>query len=148
MEKFRFELTEEEKGYLKGLVRQCIDQAFEPQGDANIPEPPTDKLRQPFGAFVTLTMGGQLRGCIGSLQGEQPLYLTIAGMAHAAAFKDPRFPPVSCEECPRLDVEISILGPITRCPDPELVEVGRHGLIMRQGYRQGLLLPQVAVDWK
>ncbi|MFZ5426316.1 MAG: AmmeMemoRadiSam system protein A [Thermodesulfobacteriota bacterium] len=148
MEQFRFELTDGEKAYLKALVRGCIGQAFDPPGEWDIPEPPTDKLRQPFGAFVTLTLGGELRGCIGSLQGDKPLYLTIADMAHAAAFKDPRFPPVSGEECPRLEVEVSILGPITPCPDPENVEIGRHGLIVRQGYRQGLLLPQVAVDWK
>jgi len=148
MHAFRFELSDTEKEFLKRLVRESIaarlsgDSAWQP------PEPPTDTLRQNYGAFVTLTLDGNLRGCIGHLIGDQPLYLTIAGMALAAAFEDPRFPPLTSGEFERIHVEISILGPITPCPDPALVEIGRHGLIMRQGHRQGLLLPQVPVEWR
>ena len=146
MDGFRFELSGEEKAYLKDLVRDTIAANLSGDRARQTPEPPTDKLRQPFGAFVTLTLGSQLRGCIGCLVGDKPLFMTIADMAVNAAFQDPRFPPVSAAEFPRLEVEISILGPIEPCPDPALVEVGRHGLIMRRGGNQGLLLPQVPVE--
>ena len=63
-----------------------------------------------------------------------------------SAFEDPRFPPVSAGEAGELDVEISVMGPLTPCPDPELIEIGRHGLYIRKSIHAGLLLPQVAVE--
>ena len=148
MEGFKFELTGEEKTYLKDLARQSIAAKLDNDSAWRAPEPPTDKLRERFGAFVTLTISGQLRGCIGHIVCDQPLYRTISEMARAAAFEDPRFPPLTKAEFERLHLEISILSPVDRCPDPSLVEVGRHGLIVRRGHRQGLLLPQVPVEWK
>jgi hypothetical protein len=68
-------------------------------------------------------------------------------MAGSAAFRDPRFPPLTEDEFRRVEYEISILSPIEPCPDPERIEVGRHGLIMSRGARSGLLLPQVPVEW-
>lgn len=147
-QEFRFELAQAEKDYLKDLVRQSIASALSGDASWRIPEPPTDKLRETFGAFVTLSLDGQLRGCIGRIVCDQALYQTIAEMARAAAFEDPRFPPLTPGEFERIHVEISILSPITRCPDPSQVQVGRHGLIMRRGHRQGLLLPQVPVEWE
>lgn len=146
MSQFRFSLTDEEKTYLKGLVRQSIATALE--GKAYTPPPPpTDKMRQSLGAFVTLKLGGHLRGCIGHIIGDKPLYLTVAEMARAAAFDDPRFSPLSRQEFDRLDIEISILSPFTTCPDVNQIEPGRHGLMIRKGYSAGLLLPQVATEW-
>jgi AmmeMemoRadiSam system protein A len=147
MDGFTFELTVEEKKYLKDLVRLSISAEFAGDSNWKAPDPPSAKLRETFGAFVTLTLGGELRGCIGHIVGDKPLYLTIAEMAKAAAFQDPRFPPLSRAEFEEIHTDISILSPITLCPDPTLVKVGRHGLIMRQGYKQGLLLPQVPVEW-
>jgi len=147
MDAFRFELTGEEKDYLKTLVRDRIGQALDDGFPGPVPDPPTPRLAERFGAFVTLTLDGQLRGCIGHIVGDKPLYLTVADMALAAAFNDPRFPPLTRGEYERLHLEISILSPITPCPDPAQVQVGRHGLIMRRGMRQGLLLPQVATEW-
>jgi uncharacterized protein len=148
MEGFTFELTDQEKKYLKELVRLSIAAELASDSAWKVPEPPSDKLRETFGAFVTLTLGGELRGCIGHIVGDKPLFLTIAEMAKAAAFQDPRFPPLSRAEFEEINTDILILSPITPCPDPNLVEVGRHGLIMRQGYKQGLLLPQVPVEWR
>ena len=148
MDEFRFELTEDEKSYLKGLARGSIQARLEGDAAWRAPEPPTDKLREHFGAFVTLTLDGSLRGCIGRIVCDQPLYQTIAQMALAAAFEDPRFPPLTSAEFEQAHVEISILSPVTACPDPSLVEVGRHGLIVRRGHKQGLLLPQVPVEWQ
>ena len=94
------------------------------------------------GVFVTLKIDGRLRGCIGRLQSEEPIYETVSEMARSAAFSDPRFPPLSQDEFEGISIEISRLSeffPITA----EDVEVGTHGLMLHSGYRSGLLLPQV-----
>ena len=126
MERFRLTLTEEEKTYLKALVRLSIASHMA-EKDVSPPNPPTELLQRELGAFVTLTLDGSLRGCIGNVVGRGPLFETIWSMARAAAFEDPRFRPVSALEFDALSVEISILGPVEPCPDPALVEVGRHG---------------------
>jgi hypothetical protein len=146
-EKFGFSLNDEEKKYLKELVFASIRQNLYPEENVVLPEPPTDKLRENLGAFVTLKVGGRLRGCIGHVVGDRPLNETVARMAKSAAFQDPRFPPLSRGEFDNVDVEISILSPVVECPDPVKIEVGRHGLIIRKGSHQGLLLPQVAAEW-
>ena len=149
MTEFRFDLTDEEKAYLKKLVVQSITFGLNPSGGPfGPPEPPTDTLREELGAFVTLKLGGTLRGCIGNVQGSGELFRTIWDMAQNAAFKDPRFPPVNENELDAIEYEISILSPIEVCPNPEQVETGRHGLIMSRDGRSGLLLPQVAVEWE
>jgi hypothetical protein len=147
MADFRFELTDGEKQYLKDLVVRSISAGLGIGGDTRPPEPPTDKLRGHLGAFVTLKLDGNLRGCIGNVQGSDALYRTVWDMAGSAAFRDPRFPPLTEDEFRRVEYEISILSPIEPCPDPERIEVGRHGLIMSRGARSGLLLPQVPVEW-
>lgn len=147
MDSFHLAPTDQDKSYLKGLVPLSITSRLTGQGPDSPPEPPSELLRRDLGAFVTLKRHGQLRGCIGNILGQGPLFETVWNMAQAAAFQDPRFNPLSQAELKDLDIEISILGPLSLCPDPSLVEVGRHGLIMRQGHRQGLLLPQVPVEW-
>ncbi len=147
MEAFHLTLTSQEKQYLLELAQLSIAGSLSGRGPTTPPEPPTDQLRQELGAFVTLKQGGDLRGCIGNLVGCGPLYKTIWDMAQAAAFKDPRFNPLTQPELDGLTIDISVLGPIEPCPDPQQVEIGRHGLIMRRGSNQGLLLPQVAVEW-
>jgi AmmeMemoRadiSam system protein A len=148
MAEFRFSLSEEEKTYLKELARLAILRRLKPgEAKGSLPEPPTDKLREQFGAFVCLKCHGRLRGCIGHIVGDKPLHKTIAEMAQAAAFGDPRFAPVCLDESGNLEIEISILSPLTPCPDLERIEIGRHGLLVQQGGRQGLLLPQVATEW-
>lgn len=144
---FRFTLTDQEKEYLKGLARISILMRLYPERGASLPQPPTDKLREHLGAFVTLKKRGRLRGCIGHVVGDRPLWETISRMAQSAAFGDPRFPPVTAGEYDDLDLEISILSPLEECPDPNLVEIGRHGLVVRRGARSGLLLPQVPIEW-
>ena len=98
------------------------------------------------GVFVTLKGGGSLRGCIGVIVTSERLSETIPRMAIAAATEDPRFPTVTAEEAPLLEVEISVLTRPRRVTDLETIEVGRRGLIVRQGQKQGLLLPQVATE--
>ncbi len=150
-EQFQLTITREEADYLKDLVRWSILQGLKqkklPGADEVDGPPPDSVLRKELGAFVTLKLGGRLRGCIGNIVGSGPLYLTVVRMAQAAAFEDHRFEPLSLDELGRVDVEISVLSPITLCPDPEAVEIGRHGLIIVKNGRQGLLLPQVPVEW-
>jgi AmmeMemoRadiSam system protein A len=143
---FTFLLSDEEKTFLKNTVRESIRTHLAGES-AEAPAPLTDKLAQPLGAFVTLTLGGRLRGCIGNLQSEAPLASTIWNMARSAAFKDPRFPPLTEQEFADVEIEISILSTITECHDVNAVEVGRHGLIVQRAGKSGLLLPQVAVQW-
>jgi len=145
---FRFELTAEEKSYLRDLVKLSITSGLNPNDTpSEPPKPPTEKLKEHFGAFVTLKLGGNLRGCIGNVQGTGELFRTVWDMARAAAFEDPRFPPLNQGEFNALDYEISILSPIDVCPDHERIEIGRHGLIVSCGDQSGLLLPQVAEEW-
>jgi AmmeMemoRadiSam system protein A len=146
MDVFHFSLSQDEKDYLKNLVRLRIAERLSGRRAAE-PDPPTDRLREHFGAFVTLTLRGRLRGCIGHIMGDAPLFETIGEMAEAAAFGDPRFPPLSTREFADVTIEISILSPLIPCPDPNLVEVGRHGLLVSRGGQSGLLLPQVPVEW-
>ena len=107
------------------------------------------ELRAQRAAFVTLLELGQLRGCIGHLEARQPLVKDVAENAFAAAFRDPRFPPVTERELERLHIEISVLTPATPLTfgsEKELVtliEPGRDGLILEDGLARGTFLPSV-----
>ncbi len=103
-----------------------------------------DAFRQDMGAFVTLRKRGELRGCIGNMAATGPLYLTVRDMAIAAATEDPRFPSVRLEEMDDIDIEISALSPMRKIDDPDGIEMGRHGVMVRMGFRSGVYLPQVA----
>jgi len=98
------------------------------------------------GAFVTVHKNGNLRGCIGYIEGIKPIIQTIKNMAISAAFNDPRFPSLQKKEFPKLNIEISILTPLVKVNNVKNIEIGRDGLIIKQGFRQGLLLPQVATE--
>jgi AmmeMemoRadiSam system protein A len=100
------------------------------------------------GAFVTIRKKGQLRGCIGYPEPERPLLDVVEHCAVSAAISDPRFPPLSAAEWKDVDLELSVLGPIEPVDHISEVVVGRDGLIVEMGRRRGLLLPQVAVEWK
>jgi len=102
----------------------------------------TDKPPGDGGVFVNLKINGQLRGCIGRLQSEEPISETVAEMARSAAFSDPRFPPLTQDEFENISVEISRLSEFFPIDAGDVV-VGTHGLMLSLGYRSGLLLPQV-----
>jgi len=103
-------------------------------------------LSKEMGAFVTLHERGELRGCIGNLIGSQPLYLTVRDMAVEAAVDDPRFPPVQLSEFKSIEIEISALSPMQRIDDPEKIQLGVHGVLVRRGFNSGVFLPQVATE--
>jgi AmmeMemoRadiSam system protein A len=100
------------------------------------------------GAFVTIRINGKLRGCIGYPESDLPLLEVVERCAASAAVSDPRFPSLSAAEWDDVDLELSVLGPIEPVADIAGIVVGRHGLIVESGRRRGLLLPQVAVEWK
>ncbi len=141
-------LTREEKVFLLDVARKSVDAVV--NGNP-IPEfkPITNRLKEPKGVFVTLTKKGMLRGCIGYIQAINPLLNSVSEMAISAALKDPRFSPVLPNEVSELSIEISVLTPLEKIDDPEVVKVGRDGIYMRKGMYSGLLLPQVATeqDW-
>ncbi len=99
-------------------------------------------------AFVSLHKRGQLRGCIGHIEARDALWSTVRDVAIAAATQDPRFPAVSKDELALLDLEISVMTPLKRVKSVEDIKIGLHGLMMVRGFRSGLLLPQVATEYK
>jgi uncharacterized protein len=113
------------------------------------PPPPPARLSEPdahSGAFVTLHVRGELRGCIGYPGAPQRLDEVIGHCAVASATEDPRFPPLRADELQALRIEISVLTPIVRVEDLSQIDVGRDGLVVEAGLRRGLLLPQVATE--
>jgi AmmeMemoRadiSam system protein A len=106
----------------------------------------TPNLLAPAAAFVTLHEGGQLRGCIGMMRYETPLWINVRDSAIAAARDDPRFLPVAASELPEIDLDISVLEPPARIPDARQFVVGRHGIVVERGGCRALLLPQVAAE--
>jgi len=143
---FDFKLTDNEQKHLMDIAKKSVTSAVE---DGQIHECNSggfSALEKDRGAFVTLNERGQLRGCIGYISAVQPLYETIREAAISAAIKDPRFPPVKEEELDQLTFEISVLSPFHRIYNTDQIEVGKHGLMIRKGRNEGLLLPQVATD--
>jgi AmmeMemoRadiSam system protein A len=102
-------------------------------------------LNEPRGAFVTLHKHGALRGCIGRMKAEVPLFEVVREMAVSAAFEDPRFPPLRLDELKEIDLEISVLSPFMPCK-PEDVVPGKHGVYIVRAFRSGVFLPQVAPE--
>ncbi len=139
-----FTLTDEEKRILLATAREAIDARLARREPHFPPAPPA--LSTPCGAFVTLKARGDLRGCIGHITASQPLVETVKDVAPSSAFEDPRFPPLGPAEWKAVTIEISVLSPFERIQDPGSVRVGLHGVLIRQGARSGLLLPQVATE--
>ena len=144
----QFSLNGHEKNELLALARKSVEYAvrekkpYEPTASAS------EALNQERGAFVTLRKSGELRGCIGYTSAEKPLSMTVRDTATLAALRDSRFQPVSASELPQLDYEISVLSPLRRVLDTRQIKVGQHGLLMKNGAYEGLLLPQVPVEEK
>ncbi len=116
---------------------------------------PLDDYREYFenqGAFVTLHEDGRLRGCIGYPEPMMPLFRAVSGAACSAAFEDPRFPPLTKDELDKVSIEISVLTvpELIKVEEPdeymENIKIGRDGLIIRNDFCSGLLLPQVPVE--
>jgi AmmeMemoRadiSam system protein A len=109
-------------------------------------EPLAPGLLEPAAAFVTLHERGELRGCIGMMRYDVPLWVNVRDSAVAAARDDPRFLPVDASELADLELEISVLEPPRRIADPAEFVAGRHGIVVERGDCRALLLPQVAPE--
>jgi len=134
------EFTAEERGILLKLAHEAIESSLDNREISLDPSSP--HLAEPRGAFTTIYLGGQLRGCVGYVFPVASVYRTVAETARAAAFEDTRFLPVTREEAPQLEVSLSILS-LLQPIRPEEVEIGKHGLLISQHGHRGLLLPQV-----
>jgi AmmeMemoRadiSam system protein A len=139
-------LSEADRRSLLELARRAIAEAVSLQKHAgDIPR--GGVFAEKRSVFVTLHARGRLRGCIGIVEAFEPLGESVARCAASAALQDPRFSPVRAGEIPELQIEISLLSPLEPIP-PDNIEIGKHGLLIFQGSKRGLLLPQVAVEHK
>ena len=144
------ELTEQNKNLLLEIARESITSGLQNNQPLKINKNDhPQQLQQNAATFVTLNINHQLRGCIGTLSAHQPLIHDVAEHAFAAAFRDPRFPPLSDHEAPLLDIHISILTPaepIIFSSEEDLInkiEPGIDGLILESGNHKGTFLPSV-----
>ncbi len=143
------------------LAREALAQ-FLAAGDLPAVEPQEEWLNEPAAVFVTLWVrerrdetadggelwaAGDLRGCVGQVEANAPLYAAVQEAVVKAATADPRFNPVSPAELDNLSIEISVLSPLRRVRSLEAIVIGRDGLLIVGDRRRGLLLPEVAVDY-
>lgn len=139
------QFTEMQKKQLLSLARETIKE-YLATGKRKEFHTDDKALLQKAGAFVTLKKRGELRGCIGYIISDMPLYQTVIDTAISAATRDPRFLPLETDELNQVVLEISVLSPPRAVTNAEEIEVGKHGLIITKGLNRGLLLPQVATE--
>lgn len=140
-----YKLTSSDKRALLKYARETLEFYFK---DRLVPLPRNinNFLKIKRGAFVTLRKYGELRGCIGHMSEDTPLCTVVGTMALQAAFNDKRFNPLSINELSQVGIEISVLTPFTRINNANEIELGRDGVIVKQGIRQAVFLPQVATE--
>jgi len=146
-----FSLSDEEKKELHEIAKLSLYEAITNQVKVSIDTTKiSPKLKKPLGAFVTLYKNGSLRGCIGRFEPNQPLYEVIVDMAISAALHDTRFNRVTPEELSDITIEISVLTPRKKINSIEEVVVGRDGIYVQKGSKNGTYLPHVAtqMNWK
>ncbi len=124
------------KSMLGGQKRLIIDARTIPEA-----------LKQPLGAFVTLKTDGNLRGCIGRFISSDPLYEVVNASAVSSAFEDPRFTPLTAQEYEKVDIEITVLGPMKKIKSINEIILGKHGIYIKKDFRSGTMLPQVATEY-
>lgn len=140
-------VSPEDQKFLLELARETIRRHL---SGKPLPQPDEKKLsegvKRPSGVFVTLKKHGNLRGCIGSIYPDEPLYKNVIKNAVAASTEDSRFRPMTIEEEPEVEIEISVLTPPKKVDGPEDILVGRDGVILSKAGRRAVFLPQVAPE--
>jgi hypothetical protein len=139
------EHTPAERQQFIKIAREAVEEVVlgkVPSLQKNIPA----FLTQKGGAFVTLKINGVLRGCVGQILGERPLIQTVQFAAASAAINDDRFKPVTKEELPKLEYEISLLSPLRPVYNIQDIELGKTGLLLANGSQSGVFLPQVPIE--
>ncbi len=151
-------LNQSQRHYLLQIARSAL--AAHMHERPFTPQPPEDPdLWQQVGVFVTLWLQdertppshwplGYLRGCVGHIHSDLPLYQAVVKTAVDAATNDPRFPPLTVTEFNQICLEISLLSPLVPIKKLGEIELGKHGLLITNGIQRGLLLPQVATNRK
>jgi len=140
-----YTLSNEEKEMLLAISRNTLETYLNSGTLAEIdPGEISKTLKRPAGAFVSLYMGGRLRGCIGNFAPEKPLYLVVQEMTLAAALNDRRFAQVEASELPYITIEVSVLSPMQQISSIEEFQLGKHGIYMSKDGKSGTFLPQVA----
>jgi AmmeMemoRadiSam system protein A len=140
-------LAQSDRRQLLALARAAVEAAARRD-----PKPALDPaalspgLLAPAAAFVTIHEHGELRGCIGMMRFDVPLWENVREAAAAAALDDPRFLPIAESELPALELEVSVLDPLVELRDPAEFVAGRHGIVVERDGRRALLLPQVAAE--
>jgi len=143
-------LSLKEKKTLLAIARQTLENHFkgnykvlkEVENSFTI----TPLLKNKAGVFVTLRKQGDLRGCIGTIIGEEPLWEGVRNNVLKSAFHDPRFPPLKESELEKVDIEISVMTPLQKIDDYKKIRLGTDGVIIRKDYHQAVYLPQVATE--
>lgn len=143
-----FSLNDDQKAFLLNSANLSIESTLLKKENVNPIEPNSHNeiLMRYLGSFVTITMNGDLRGCIGNIIGKEPLWKNVWRMAKAAAFEDPRFNPITISEWSKCSLKISVLDELTICQDVEKIEIGVHGLALQFHGISGVFLPQVPVE--
>jgi AmmeMemoRadiSam system protein A len=132
-----------ERKFLLQLARESITASLKRREPACLTPP--SHLCEARGVFTTLYLDSRLRGCVGYPSATLPLYRATIETARAAAFEDPRFAPVTVAEAGEIEISLSVLSPLAPIT-PEEIQIGVHGLVISDGGRRGLLLPQVPVE--
>ncbi len=140
-----FTLSDKDKRMLLEIARSSIEYYLINNKFSFInPDIFSPALKSQSGAFVTLNKNGKLRGCIGRMVSDEPLYKVVQEMAVAAAINDYRFDKVSQAEMKNIEIEISVLSPLKKIYSINEIEMGRHGIYIKKGVQSGTFLPQVA----
>ncbi len=139
-------MNDEDKSQLLDLARKSIKYYLDHKKHFISKTPDNIVFMEERAVFVTLHKDGNLRGCIGHMHAQMPLYKTVIQMAVAAAFEDPRFPSVQKDELEKIEIEISVLSPMERIFDYTKIRMGIDGVWIKQGFYSGVYLPQVAID--
>jgi AmmeMemoRadiSam system protein B/AmmeMemoRadiSam system protein A len=142
-----FNITQSDKKELLKIAREAINEAVK-FGKTSKPDASgfSNSLKTNCGAFVTLHLNKRLRGCIGRLIGDIPLYKMVQEMAVSSALHDYRFTPLRVDEIDKIDIEISVLSPLIKIKNPNEIQLGKHGIMIEKGRRSGVFLPQVATE--
>lgn len=139
-------LSEAEKAKLLAIARESIVNQLKGIQVSKF-DVTEENLMAHRGCFVTIKLGGKLRGCLGQFITDKPLHNLVREMAIAAATRDPRFYPLRCDDLENIALEISVLSPLKKIDSIEEIEVGKHGLYIEKNFYRGVLLPQVAVEY-
>jgi len=143
-----FTFTRDEVEQLFSISRNSIKtMLYENKGISIDEAKMTKALKEPLGAFVTLKIDGVLRGCIGRFISSDPLYEIVKASAVSSAFEDPRFPALTRQEFEKIDIEITVLGPLRKINNIKDIVLGKHGIYIKKDLRSGTMLPQVATEY-